>query len=200
MTELFNRIIAHFLISLTGVAFAAVVGILLGIFLTRVKAAAPPVIAFIEILQTIPSLAMLIILLIFFGLGNRTAVMAIFLYSLLPIVRNTNTGILSVDPSLLEAGRGMGMNQLQMLAMVEIPNAIPVIVAGLRVSLITAYGIVTIAVLVGGSGLGMYVYRGILSQNMSMLMTGAIPICVMAFITDLFMNSVEKYLSKNRTL
>ena len=200
MTELFTRITAHLFISLTGVAFAAVVGILLGVFLTRVKAAAAPVIAFIEILQTIPSIAMLIILLIFFGLGNRTAVMAIFLYSLLPIVRNTHTGILSVEPSLLEAGRGMGMNQLQMLAMVEIPNAISVIVAGLRVSLITAYGIVTIAVLVGGGGLGRYVYRGIQSQNMSMLLTGAIPICLMAFLTDLLMNRAEKYLSKNNTL
>ena len=200
MSELFTRITAHLLLSLAGVAFAAVVGILLGICLTRVKAAATPVIASIEIVQTIPALAMLSILLVFFGLGNRTAVIAIFLYSLLPIVRNTYTGILSVEPSLLDAGRGMGMNQLQMLTMVEIPNAVPVIVAGLRVSLITAYGIVTIAVLIGGGGLGRYVYRGIQMHSMSMLLTGAIPICLMAFSTDLLMNRAEKYLAKHNTL
>ena len=200
MTELFARTIAHLLLSLAGVAFATAAGILLGICLTRVRAAATPVIAFIEIVQTIPALAMLSILLVFFGLGNRTAIIAIFLYSLLPIVRNTYTGILSVEPSLLEAGRGMGMNQLQMLTMVEIPNAVSVIVAGLRVSLITAYGIVTIAVLIGGGGLGRYVYRGIQMHSMSMLLTGAIPICLMAFITDLLMNRAEKYLAKHNTL
>jgi len=197
MPELINRIIIHFFISLSGVALAAVAGIILGISLTRFKSSALPVIAFIELLQTIPSLAMLSIMLILFGLGNWPAIMAIFFYSLLPIVRNTYTGILSVESFLLEAGKGMGMNPLQLLLKVEIPNALPVIISGLRVSLITAYGIVTIAVLVGGGGLGRYVYRGTQTQDMSIMLTGAIPICFMAFFTDLWLNKAEKYLSKH---
>lgn len=196
MAELVQRTIAHLLISLAGVFLATIVGVMLGILLTRAQKLAVPVMSAIEVLQTIPSLAMLSILLIFFGLGNMTAIMAIFFYSLLPIVRNTYTGILSVEPYLLEAGKGMGMSPLQVLLKVQIPNAIPVIVSGLRISLITAYGIVTIAVLVGGGGLGRYVYRGTQTKNMGMLLTGAIPICLMAFFTDLLLNRLEKRLTR----
>lgn len=199
MPELLERILTHLIISVTGVAIAAVAGVLIGIALTRFRKLATPVIGIIEVLQTIPSLAMLSILFVLFNkLGNSTAIIAIFFYSLLPIVRNTYTGILSIEPSLLEAGRGMGMNQLQILTKVEIPNAISVIVSGLRISLITAYGIVTIAVLVGGGGLGRYVYRGTQMQNMGMLMTGAVPICLMAFFTDLLLNKAEKRLAKHQ--
>lgn len=197
MQELFSRIMTHLLISLAGVSLAGVTGIIVGIILTRFRRLATPVIGIIEVFQTIPSLAMLSILLIFFGLGNMTAIMAIFFYSLLPIVRNTYTAIISVEPALLEAGRGMGMSNLQLLTRVELPNAVPVIVSGLRISLITAYGIVTIAVLVGGGGLGKYVYRGAQMQDMGMLLTGAIPISLMAVGTDLILNRVEKVLSKH---
>lgn len=199
MPELLRRIIDHLYISLIGVLIAAVAGILLGILLSRFKKLAPPVIGIIEVFQTIPSLAMLSILLIFFGLGNLTAIMAIFFYSLLPIVRNTYTAILSVEPALLEAGKGMGMNGLQRLLQVELPNAVPVIVSGLRISLITAYGIVTISVLVGGGGLGKYVYRGTQTMDMTMLLTGAIPICLMAVLTDLLLNKLEKRLTRHYT-
>jgi len=196
MAELVHRITAHLLISVTGVAFAAAVGIIIGILLAYSEKLASLVMGAIEVLQTIPSLAMLSILLIFFGLGNTTAIMAIFFYSLLPIVRNTYTGIQSVEPFLIEAGRGMGMNTLQVLLKVQIPNAVPVIVSGLRISLITAYGIVTIAVLVGGGGLGRYVYRGTQTQDMGMLLTGAIPISLMAFLTDLLLNKLEGLLNR----
>jgi len=199
MLELLSRIWAHLLISTAGVALAMTIGVLLGIALSRAQKLANPVIGLVEVLQTVPSLAMLSILFaIFRKLGNSTAVIAIFFYSLLPIVRNTYTGILSVDSSLLEAGRGMGMSPLQILMKVQIPNAVSVIVSGMRISLITAYGIVTIAVLVGGGGLGKYVYRGTQMQDMGMLLTGAIPICLMAFFTDLLLNKVEKRLSKHQ--
>jgi len=196
-SEIIERILVHFQISVTGVALATLVGMIIGIVLTRFSRIATPALSVIEVFQTIPSLAMLSILLIFLGLGNNTAIMAIFFYSLLPIVRNTHAGILSVDPALLDAGRGMGMNGLQVLFKVEIPNAIPVIVSGLRISLITAYGIVTIAVLVGGGGLGRFVYRGIQMQNMGVMLTGAIPIAAMAFLTDLLLNALEKRLTKH---
>lgn len=199
MMELFQRILVHLAISLTGVALATIIGVMIGIGLTRAPKLATPVIGIIEVFQTIPSLAMLSILLVFFGLGNTTAVIAIFFYSLLPIVRNTYAGILSVEPSLLEAGKGMGMNGFQILTRVEIPNAIPVIVSGLRIALITAYGIVTISVLVGGGGLGRYVYRGTQMQDMGMLLTGAIPICLMAFFTDLLLNRLERRLTRQPT-
>ena len=197
-SEIIQRILVHFQISVTGVALATVVGMFIGIVLTHFPKAATPSISIIEVFQTIPSLAMLSILLIFLGLGNNTAIMAIFFYSLLPIVRNTHAGILSVEPALLEAGRGMGMNGLQVLFKVKIPNAIPVIVSGLRISLITAYGIVTISVLVGGGGLGRFVYRGIQMQNMGVMLTGAIPIAAMAFLTDLLLNHLEKWLNRHK--
>ena len=201
MPELLTRIIAHLLISVAGVALATIIGVMAGIALSRVQKLANPVIGLVEVLQTIPSLAMLSILFaIFRKLGSSTAIIAIFFYSLLPIVRNTYTGVLSVEPALLEAGRGMGMSSLQILFKVQIPNAISVIVSGMRISLITAYGIVTIAVLVGGGGLGKYVYRGTQMQDMGMLMTGAIPICLMAFFTDLLLNKVEKRLAKQQKI
>jgi len=196
-SEIIDRIVVHFQISVTGVALATLVGMVVGIALTRLPKIATPALSVIEVFQTIPSLAMLSLLLIFFGLGNTTAIMAIFFYSLLPIVRNTHAGVLSVDPALLDAGKGMGMNGLQVLFKVEIPNAIPVIVSGLRISLITAYGIVTISVLVGGGGLGRFVYRGIQMQNMGVMLTGAIPIALMALSTDLFLNYLEKRLTKH---
>ena len=198
MPELIERILVHLGISIAGVSMATLAGVTLGIALTWNKKLAPSVMGFIELLQTIPSLAMLSILFVILKkLGNTTAVIAIFFYSLLPIVRNTYAGILSVEPSLIEAGRGMGMSPLQILFKVQIPNAIPVIVSGMRISLITAYGIVTIAVLVGGGGLGKYVYRGTQMQNMAMLLTGAIPICLMAFFTDILLNKAEKRLTKH---
>ena len=196
-SEIIERILDHLQISVSGVALAMVVGMVIGIVLTRFPKISTPVLSVIEVFQTIPSLAMLSILLVFFGLGDMTAIVAIFFYSLLPIVRNTYAGILAVDPALLEAGKGMGMNGLQVLFRVEIPNAIPVIVSGLRISLITAYGIVTISVLVGGGGLGRFVYRGIQMQNMSVMLTGAIPIAVMAFCTDLLLNKLQKRLTKH---
>ena len=196
--EIIDRIIAHLQISIAGVAFAALVGIIIGIILTRFPKIATPALSVIEVFQTIPSLAMLSILLIFFGLGNTTAIVAIFFYSLMPITRNTHAGILSVDPTLLEAGKGMGMSGMQILFKVEIPNAISVIVSGLRISLITAYGIVTIAVLVGGGGLGRFVFRGIQMQNMAVMLTGAIPIAIMAFGTDLLLTRLQKKLTKHQ--
>lgn len=199
MAEVVERIVSHLLISVSGVALATLFGVLMGILLTRFRAAALPVIAGIEVLQTVPSLAMLSLLMLFFGLGNVTAVMAIFLYSMLPIVRNTYTGIVSVDPALLEAGRGMGMNNFQLLAKVEIPSAMPVILSGVRISLITAYGIVTIAVLVGGGGLGKFVYRGTQTANIAMILEGAVPICAMAIGTDLWLNKLEKRLARHRS-
>ena len=194
--ELLTLTSTHIQISVAGVAIATAVGMLIGILLTRCPGASTPVISVIEVFQTIPSLAMLSILLIFLGLGNTTAIMAIFFYSLLPIVRNTYTGIRSVNPALLEAGKGMGMNSLQVLFRVEIPNAVPIIVSGLRVSLITAYGIVTIAVLVGGGGLGRFVWRGIQMQSIPLMLTGAVPIALMALGTDLLLNKLEKRLTK----
>jgi len=111
-------------------------------------------------------------------------------------VRNTYTGIQSVSPALLDAGKGMGMSSMQILLKVEVPNAIPVIVSGLRVSLITAYGIVTIAVLVGGGGLGLFVFQGIQMQSLTLMLTGAVPIAAMAFSTDLLLNKLEKRLTR----
>ncbi|WP_338832915.1 Glycine betaine/carnitine/choline transport system permease protein OpuCD [Moorella humiferrea] len=174
----------HLSLSVMGVALAAAGGIPLGIFLTRYRWLAKPIMAFIEVLQTIPSLAMLALLMMLFGLGDTTLVVSLFLYSLLPIVRNTYTGLLGVDSSLLEAGKGMGMTRGQLIWRVQVPIALPVILAGLRVALVTAIGIATIGVLIGAGGLGTLIWRGIQTRNNSMVLMGAVPAALLAIVTD----------------
>ncbi|GER67574.1 carnitine transport permease OpuCD [Weizmannia acidilactici] len=186
----------HFLMSAYGVLFAAVVAIPLGIFMARRRKLSSWILAIANIIQTIPSLAMLSMLMLVMGLGTNTVVLSLFLYSLLPILKNTYTGITSVDQFLLESGKAMGMTKFQILRMVELPLALSVIMAGLRTALVIAIGIAAMGTFVGAGGLGDIIVRGTsVSNGTNMILAGAIPTALMAVAADFFMAQIERRLS-----
>lgn len=186
----------HFLMSAYGVLFAAIVAIPVGIFIARHAKLSKWVFSFTNIIQTIPALAMLAVLMLVLGLGPNTVVASLFLYSLLPIVRNTYTGIRNVDQALIESGRGMGMTKFQLLRMVELPLALSVIMAGLRTALVISISIATIGAFIGGGGLGNIIIRGTnVSDGTAIILAGAIPTALMAVLADLGMGWIEKRLT-----
>jgi len=185
----------HFLMSAYGVFFAALVAIPVGIFIARHAHLSQWVFSLTNIIQTIPALAMLAVLMLVMGLGQNTVVASLFLYSLLPIVRNTYTGIRNVDQALIESGRGMGMTKLQLLRMVELPLALSVIMAGLRTALVIGISITTIGAFIGGGGLGNIIIRGTnVSDGTAIILAGAIPTALMAVVADLCMGWLERRL------
>ncbi|MBI4469553.1 MAG: ABC transporter permease subunit [Acidobacteria bacterium] len=180
------------------VAVSAIVGIPTGILLTRRPGLSKPVLALANILQTIPSLALfgfLIPILGSYGIGRLPAVIALFLYSLLPIIRNTFTGIQGVDRSVREAAHGMGMTNWQLLTQVELPLALNVIIAGLRVATVISVGTATIAAAIGAGGLGTYIFRGLRMNDNLLILTGAIPAALMALAADFSLGFLEKALA-----
>ncbi|MEH6972889.1 ABC transporter permease [Bacillus sp. JJ675] len=186
----------HFLMSAYGVLFAAIVGIPAGILIARYRKISGWVFAITNVIQTIPALAMLAVLMLVMGLGANTVILSLFLYSLLPIIRNTYTGIVSIEHAYLESGKAMGMTKLQVLRMVELPLAMSVIMAGLRTALVIAIGITAIGTFVGAGGLGDIIVRGSNATNgTAIILAGAIPTALMAVIADLLMGWVERVLS-----
>jgi osmoprotectant transport system permease protein len=192
----------HLQITFSGVFIAALVGIGTGILITKHRRLAEAVMSATDLIQTVPSLALLAILMMFFGLGDLTVIIALFLYSLLPIVRNTYVGLKGIDSGLVEAGVGMGMTRFQLLWKVKLPIALPVILSGIRVALVTALGIATIGVLIGAGGLGTFVYRGVQMADVNLILTGAVPLSILAIGTDLFLEATSGRMlrSKRRTV
>lgn len=186
----------HFLMSIYGVFFAALVAIPLGILIARYHRLSTWVISLANVIQTIPALAMLAILMLVIGLGPNTVVLALFLYSLLPILKNTYTGIRNVDGFLTESGRALGMTRFQVLRIVELPLAMSVIMAGLRTALVISIGIATIGTFIGAGGLGDIILRGTNATNgNAIILAGAIPTALMAVIADIVMASLERRLT-----
>lgn len=191
-TEFFR----HFLMSAYGVLFAALVAIPLGIIIARYSRLSGIVLSLTNVIQTIPALALLAVLMLVMGLGPNTVVLALFLYSLLPILRNTYTGIKNIDHAYIESGRAMGMTKWQLLYMLELPLALSVIMAGLRTALVFAIGIATIGTFIGAGGLGDIVVRGTnATDGTAIILAGAIPTAVMAILADLVMGWFERTLS-----
>lgn len=184
----------HLTLVAWAVGLALMIGVPLGILVTRNKSLETPVLTVANIVQTVPSLAFFGFLIPVTGIGWTTAVIVLFLYSLLPIIRNTYTGVKGVDPALLEVGRGMGLTDLQILYMVELPLALPVIVVGIRVATVIAIGTATVAALVGGGGLGAIILRGLSRANDAQVLAGAIPAALLAIIADLGLGWVERRL------
>ena len=188
----------HLFLVVVSTLIAAAIGIPLGIFLTRRPGWSRWVLGLANVVQTIPSLALfgfLIPLPFLGGVGARTAIVALILYSLLPIIRNTYTGIVGVDPAIREAGRGMGMTDWQILTQVELPLALSVIMAGLRVATVIAVGVATIAAAIGAGGLGMYIFRGVSMVDNQLILAGAIPAAVLALLADLLLGLAEHRLA-----
>ena len=167
----------HIVIVLAATGLAVLIGLPLGILLTRIKSLQTPVLGFANVMQTVPSLALfgLLIPIPFIGgIGSRTAIIALALYALLPIIRNTVTGILGIDPKVREAATAMGMTDSQVLRMVELPLAAPVILTGVRVAVVICVGVATVAAAVGAGGLGTYIFRGLRQNDNNLLLAGAI--------------------------
>lgn len=176
---------------------AVAVGLPLGILLTRRPALNKPILGGANIMQTIPSLALFGLLLPVPWIGERAGrltILALTLYALLPIIRNTHAGIMGVDPAVVEAGRGMGMTDRQLLFQVQLPLAMGVIIAGVRVATVISVGVATIAAAIGAGGLGEYIFRGLAMVNNQLILAGAIPAAALALVADFVLGLIERRL------
>lgn len=187
----------HLMIVGIAVGVAILAGVPLGIACTRRRAFERVALRAIDIIQTIPSLALfgfLIPIPFIGGIGARTAIVALILYSLLPVVRNTFIGIRGVDPLVREAGVALGLTPRQLLREVELPLAMPTIVAGIRIATVVGIGVATIAAAVGGGGLGTFIFRGVAMVDTRLILAGAVPAAVLALLADVVLSVVERKL------
>ncbi len=186
-TDILDASLQHMMLSLIALFWAILIAVPLGVLLTRYRKLAGVVLGLVSVLQTIPSLALLGFMIPIFGIGSVPAIIAMVAYALLPILRNTYTGILDVDASLLEAGRGMGMTRFQLLRMLELPLARPMIFAGIRTATVMTIGVATLASFIGAGGLGDLILRGISMVDTGVILAGAIPAAVLAILFDLLL-------------
>ncbi len=200
----------HLFLVAVSTGIAILIGVPLGILLTRKPGLSKPVLGFANIMQTVPSLALfgfLIPLNIYLfhvkivgGIGARTAIVALVLYALLPIIRNTFTGISNVDPAIRDAGRGMGMTDRQLLLQVELPLALGVIIAGVRVATVICVGTATIAAAIDAGGLGRYIFRGLRANDNTLILAGAVPAALIAMGADLALGYIERTIQFGKTI
>ncbi|HBT46283.1 MAG TPA: choline ABC transporter permease [Peptococcaceae bacterium] len=181
----------HILIVVAAVCVAVIVGVALGVVITYWRSLAGPVLYFCQVVMTIPSLAMLGLLLPVFGIGYKTGVATLILYSLLPIVRNTYAGIQGIDPAIIEAAKGMGMRETTILRRVKLPLAWSVILAGIRTAVVMIIGIAAIASYIGAGGLGEFIFRGISQWNLQLVLLGAVCVSLLAVLADGLLKRVE---------
>jgi len=185
----------HLVLVLVSIGVAIVIGVPTGVAMTRRPHWSKPVLTFANIVQTIPSLALFGFLMpipFLGGIGATTAIVALVLYSLLPIIRGTFAGISGVDPAIREAGRGMGMTDAQLLLQVEFPLALPVIFSGIRVATVVGVGVATIAAAIGAGGLGMFIFRGVSMIDSRLILAGAIPAALLALGADWGLGALER--------
>lgn len=190
--ELGTALIQHIQISFIALLIATIIALTLGIYLTNHRKFAEPIIQITAIFQTIPSLALLGLMIPLVGIGTLPAVIALVIYALLPILRNTYTGIVEVDPSLIEASRAMGMNRWRRLYKVQIPLAMPMIMAGIRNAMVLIIGTATLAALIGAGGLGSLILLGIDRNNNQLILLGAIPAALLAILFDYILRLFER--------
>ncbi len=200
MSDILRATGQHIVIVAISVAAAIAIGVPLGIWCTRHTAAGRALLRVVDVIQTIPSLALfgfLIPIPFIGGIGPRTAIVALILYSLLPIVRNTLTGIRGVDRNVREAGVAMGLTPRQLLFDVELPLAMPTIIAGVRIATVIAIGVATIAAAIGGGGLGDLIFRGVAMVDTRLILAGAVPAALLAIAADALLTFAERALLKS---
>lgn len=193
-------LLQHIRISATAIAIAAALGLALGVWISEHKRFSTVVLGATNIIYTVPSIAMLGLLIPLTGVGNVTAIIALSVYALLPMVRNTYTGIESIDPEIVEAARGMGSTRAQILLRVKLPLALSVIVAGLRSMVVMTVALTGIASFIGAGGLGVAIYRGITTYNMAMTYAGSILIALLALACDFSIGRAERHIKRKRRL
>ncbi len=186
-----TRALEHLFIATSALVLSMLLAIPLGILLTRKESFAKFVLGLGNVIMTIPSLALLAFMLPVLGIGNKPAIAALFLYALMPIMRNTYTGIKQVQPSLIEAAKGMGMTDFQILTGIELPLAIAVILAGIRTTYVILIGWATLAAFIGGGGLGQLIWAGLTNINYNLILSGAIPAAGLALLSDLLLGRLE---------
>lgn len=191
LSQIQGLTLQHIELTLIAVLFAIAIGVPLGIFVERVKKLSGIIIGIANVVQAIPSLALLGFLIPAFGIGSTPAIIMVFLYSLLPIIKNTYIGLENIDSEIIEAGKGMGMTQSQLLRLVKLPLALPVIMAGVRIAAVTAVGLMTIAAFIGAGGLGYMIFTGIQMYNTMMVLSGAIPAAILALLIDFIIGKIE---------
>ncbi|MEO5907741.1 MAG: ABC transporter permease/substrate-binding protein [Ginsengibacter sp.] len=190
--KILDQLLQHIGLTFISLLIAVVIGVPLGIFIARKKKFSAPVLGFTGILQTIPSIALLGFMIPLLGIGAVPAIVALFLYALLPIVRNTFTGITGVDETVIESAKGMGMSSGQVLMKVELPLSMPVILAGIRTATVINVGVATLASYIGAGGLGEFIFGGIALNNTNMILAGAIPAALLAISFDFILSKIQK--------
>lgn len=187
---------AHIALAFSAIFMAGIIGLVLGILISEKQRFAPAVMGVCNVLYTIPSISLLGILIPFTGIGNKTAVIALTIYGIMPMVRNTYAGITGVDPDIIEAAKGMGSTEKQILFRIKLPLAMGVILAGIRNMVVMVIAVTGIASFVGAGGLGVAIYRGITIYNPAMTAAGSILIALLALISDFLLGKLEKYFRK----
>ncbi len=199
--EIIQRTTQHLILVGIAMSLAILIGVPLGVILTRKPKLSQLILGSANIIQTIPSLALfgfLIPIPFIGGIGDRAAIVAMTLYSLLPIISNTVVGIAQIDPAIKEAGKGMGMTDQQLLLKVEIPLAFSVILTGIRVATVLAIGLGTIAAAIGAGGLGVLIFRGLATVNNQLLLAGAVPAALIAVLADFGLGKLEKAINQTK--
>lgn len=191
--------IEHLTISLLSILIAGIIGLIIGIVISEYRKSSGFVLTLINIIYTVPSISLLGILIPFSGIGNNTAIIALTIYALLPMVRNTYTGIVNIDEKIIEAARGMGSTDWQILFKIKLPLAFPVIMSGLRNMVTMTIALTGIASFIGAGGLGVAIYRGITTNNMAMTISGSILIAIIALILDFLIGRLEKNINTRRS-
>jgi osmoprotectant transport system permease protein len=189
--QILNLLGQHIYLSVISVLIAVIIGIPLGILISREPKLSKPIIGTTNVIQAVPSLALLGFLIPFIGIGSAPAIIMVVLYSLLPIVKNTYTGLTNIDSDILEAAKGIGLTKSQTMKKVQLPLAFPMIMAGIRISAVTAVGLMTIAAFVGAGGLGYLVFSGVQTVDNYMILAGAIPACILALLIDFIVGKLE---------
>lgn len=186
----------HLQIAAISIFIASILGLVLGILISEYNKSAPIVLGFTNFVYTIPSISLLGFLIPFSGIGDTTAIIALTVYALLPMVRNTYTGIKSIDSSITEAAKGMGSTAFQILYKVKLPLATPIIIAGLRNMTVMTIALTGIASFIGAGGLGVAIYRGITTNNAAMTFLGSLLIAILALVIDFIIGMIEKLIKK----
>lgn len=194
LPEILRALWEHLEITFMAVGLAILIGVPIGILISKKKVVARPVLSMAEIFQTVPSLALFGLIIPFLGIGLLPSIVVLFLYALLPIITNTYIGVTGIDINLLEAARGMGMNKREILFKVELPLAIPIIMGGIKISSVTCAGTATIAALIGAGGLGSFIFRGIATGNNELVLMGALPAALLAMVISSMFGLIERAL------
>ena len=190
--EILNLLFQHIRLTAFAVIFSIMLGVPFGILIKHVQKLNKPILGFANIIQAIPSMALLGISIPILGIGSAPAIFMVILYSLLPIIKNTYTGLSNISPQIIEAAKGIGLTKTQVLFKIQIPLSLPVIMAGIRVSAVTSVGLMTIAAYVGAGGLGYLVFAGIRTINNYQILAGAIPACLLALFVDYIFSIIER--------